>query len=87
MTVIGEPTEVMKPSSHAKGMERRQPHSAKKWFGNKSNLAAKLSPGARPPMSNAVQPFRIAATDSQLDDLKRRLRETRCPERDCVDDR
>ena len=26
MTVISEPTEVMKPSSHAKGMERRQPH-------------------------------------------------------------
>src|SRR5271169_1413600 len=37
-------------------------------------------------MSNDIQPFRIAATDSQLDDLKRRLRETRWPERECVDD-
>jgi len=27
--VISEPTEVMKPSSHAKGMERRQPHQRK----------------------------------------------------------
>ncbi len=37
-------------------------------------------------MSSDIQPFRIAATDSQLDDLKRRLRETRWPERECVDD-
>jgi len=37
-------------------------------------------------MSNDIQPFRIAATDSQLDDLKRRLRETRWPEHECVDD-
>jgi epoxide hydrolase len=37
-------------------------------------------------MSNDIQPFRITATDSQLDDLKRRLRETRWPERECVDD-
>ena len=37
-------------------------------------------------MSNDIQPFRIAATDSQLDDLKRRLRETRWPERECVAD-
>ena len=37
-------------------------------------------------MSSEIQPFRIAATDSQLDDLKRRLRDTRWPERECVDD-
>jgi pimeloyl-ACP methyl ester carboxylesterase len=37
-------------------------------------------------MSNNIEPFRIAATDAQLDDLKRRLRETRWPERECVDD-
>ena len=37
-------------------------------------------------MSNDIEPFRIAATDAQLDDLKRRLRETRWPERECVDD-
>src|ERR1700684_1543690 len=37
-------------------------------------------------MSNNIDPFRIAATDAQLDDLKRRLRETRWPERECVDD-
>ena len=37
-------------------------------------------------MSTDIQPFRIAATDAQLADLKRRLRETRWPERECVDD-
>jgi len=37
-------------------------------------------------MSSEIQPFRIAATDSQLEDLKRRLRDTRWPERECVDD-
>ncbi len=37
-------------------------------------------------MSNAIEPFRIAATDAQLDDLKRRLALTRWPERECVDD-
>ena len=37
-------------------------------------------------MSNNIEPFRIAATDAQLEDLKRRLRETRWPERECVDD-
>ena len=37
-------------------------------------------------MSNEIVPFRIAATDAQLDDLKRRLRDTRWPERECVDD-
>jgi epoxide hydrolase len=37
-------------------------------------------------MSGDIQPFRIAASDSQLNDLKRRLRETRWPERECVDD-
>ncbi|SRR5579875_1071309 len=37
-------------------------------------------------MSEQIVPFRIAATDEQLDDLKRRLRNTRWPERECVDD-
>jgi epoxide hydrolase len=37
-------------------------------------------------MSNQIVPFKIAATDDQLDDLKRRLRATRWPERECVDD-
>jgi len=37
-------------------------------------------------MNKNIEPFRIAATDAQLDDLKRRLRETRWPERECVDD-
>ena len=37
-------------------------------------------------MSNTVQPFRIAASDAALDDLRRRLRATRWPERETVDD-
>ncbi|MBM4383673.1 MAG: epoxide hydrolase [Deltaproteobacteria bacterium] len=37
-------------------------------------------------MSDRIEPFRIAATDEQLDDLRRRLRATRFPERECVDD-
>ncbi len=37
-------------------------------------------------MSNAIEPFHIAATDEQLADLKRRLAQTRWPERECVDD-
>ena len=37
-------------------------------------------------MSNEIESFRIAATDTQLNDLKRRLRETRWPEPECVDD-
>src|SRR5713101_5550286 len=37
-------------------------------------------------MSNEITPFRISATDAELDDLKRRLRATRWPERECVDD-
>jgi epoxide hydrolase len=37
-------------------------------------------------MSNQITPFKIAATDDQLDDLKRRLRATRWPEPECVDD-
>jgi pimeloyl-ACP methyl ester carboxylesterase len=38
------------------------------------------------PVSDAVTPFRIAASDAQLDDLRRRLRATRWPEREAVDD-
>jgi pimeloyl-ACP methyl ester carboxylesterase len=37
-------------------------------------------------MSDRIEPFRIAATEAQLDDLRRRLRATRFPERECVDD-
>jgi pimeloyl-ACP methyl ester carboxylesterase len=37
-------------------------------------------------MSDRIDPFRIAATDEQLDDLRRRLRAARFPERECVDD-
>jgi pimeloyl-ACP methyl ester carboxylesterase len=37
-------------------------------------------------MSNQITPFKIATADDQLDDLKRRLRATRWPERECVDD-
>jgi pimeloyl-ACP methyl ester carboxylesterase len=37
-------------------------------------------------MPPAIQPFRIAASDAALDDLKRRLRATRWPERETVDD-
>ena len=37
-------------------------------------------------MSQQIAPFRIAVTDDQLEDLKRRLRATRWPERECVDD-
>lgn len=37
-------------------------------------------------MNAEITPFRIAATDFELDDLKRRLRDTRWPERECVDD-
>jgi pimeloyl-ACP methyl ester carboxylesterase len=37
-------------------------------------------------MPPAIQPFRIQASDAELDDLKRRLRATRWPERETVDD-
>jgi pimeloyl-ACP methyl ester carboxylesterase len=37
-------------------------------------------------MSDQIAPFQIAATDDQLEDLKRRLRATRWPEGECVDD-
>jgi epoxide hydrolase len=37
-------------------------------------------------MSTEIAPFKIAATDEQLEDLKRRLQATRWPERECVDD-
>ncbi len=37
-------------------------------------------------MNAPITPFRIAASDEQLDDLRRRLRATRFPERECVDD-
>jgi hypothetical protein len=37
-------------------------------------------------MSDQITPFRIAIGDDQLEDLKRRLRATRWPERECVDD-
>ena len=37
-------------------------------------------------MSNEIVAFKIAAPDADLEDLKRRLRATRWPERECVDD-
>ena len=37
-------------------------------------------------MSDAVTPFRIQASDDALDELHRRLRATRWPEAECVDD-
>jgi epoxide hydrolase len=37
-------------------------------------------------MTSAIQPFRIAVEDRALDDLRRRLRATRWPERETVDD-
>jgi pimeloyl-ACP methyl ester carboxylesterase len=37
-------------------------------------------------MSTAIEPFRIAAEDAALEDLRRRLRATRWPERETVDD-
>ncbi len=37
-------------------------------------------------MSGPIAPFRIAASDAELDDLRRRLRATRWPERETVDD-
>ena len=37
-------------------------------------------------MSDAVTPFRIQTGDDALDDLRRRLRNTRWPEAECVDD-
>jgi pimeloyl-ACP methyl ester carboxylesterase len=36
--------------------------------------------------TDSVAPFRIAASDADLDDLRRRLRATRWPEREVVDD-
>ena len=36
-------------------------------------------------MSAEIKLFRIAATDSELEDLRRRLRDT-WPERECLDD-
>ncbi len=37
-------------------------------------------------MSDRIEPFRITSSDADLDDLRRRLRATRFPERECVDD-
>jgi pimeloyl-ACP methyl ester carboxylesterase len=37
-------------------------------------------------MSEEIQPFVIAATDQELEDLRSRLRDTRWPERETVDD-
>ena len=37
-------------------------------------------------MSSAIEPFRIEASDDALDDLRRRLRATRWPDRETVDD-
>ena len=37
-------------------------------------------------MSDEIDAFKIAAPDADLEDLKHRLRATRWPERECVDD-
>ena len=37
-------------------------------------------------MSDAIQPFRIEATDAELEDLKRRLAATRWPDKETVSD-
>lgn len=37
-------------------------------------------------MSEAINPFRIAVDDAVLDDLRSRLRNTRWPEAEVVDD-
>lgn len=37
-------------------------------------------------MTERIEPFRIHASDAELEDLKRRLQATRWPERECVDD-
>ncbi len=37
-------------------------------------------------MSDAVEPFRIETSDEQLEDLRDRLRRTRWPEAETVDD-
>ena len=37
-------------------------------------------------MSEAIKPFRIAVGDAVLDDLRARLRNTRWPEAEVVDD-
>ena len=38
------------------------------------------------PSTGRIESFRIHASDAELDDLRRRLRATRFPERECVDD-
>ncbi len=37
-------------------------------------------------MPDPIEPFRISASDAELDDLRRRLRATRWPDRETVDD-
>ena len=37
-------------------------------------------------MSDEIRPFRIDIPQAQLDDLRRRLRDTRWPEREAVED-
>ena len=37
-------------------------------------------------MTDEIRPFRISATDAELEDLRRRLQATRWPEREVVDD-
>jgi len=37
-------------------------------------------------MSEEIKPFKIYVSDAELDDLKRRLRATRWPDKETVDD-
>ena len=62
------------------GYNRRAEHTSQ------SNDCRECFRGADLPMSDGITPFRIAITDDELEDLKRRLRATRWPERECVDD-
>jgi Epoxide hydrolase N terminus len=62
------------------GYNRRAEHTSQ------SNDCRECFRGADLPMSDEINPFRIAITDDELEDMKRRLRATRWPERECVDD-
>src|SRR5712675_1446133 len=51
-----------------------------------SGARAAVAGTALPPASEAVTPFRISVPQEALDDLKRRLKYTRWPERETVGD-
>src|SRR5260370_16433256 len=51
-----------------------------------TRAAAESGPFVLPPATSAVTPFSVRIPQTQLTDLKRRLSETRCPEREPVSD-